>query len=169
MCARVGVKDHPVQKTRLARWLVPLLVGGLTLAGCQQDPGSGSGSGSGKGEGRNRSAADSEPSADLSVANAQRANAVYAETCATCHGGQRQGGVGPSLIGVGSRYSQAKIEQIAQFGKGRKKEVSMPAGLVSAADAQLLALWLQTDPRPKEPGPRRKLGATVSGLVGNTQ
>lgn len=144
-----------MQKTRLARWFVPLLVGGLTLAGCQQAPGSGNGSGSGsgngsgKGEGRNRSAADSEPSADLSVANAQRANAVYAETCAACHGGQRQGGIGPSLIGVGSRYSQAKIEKIAQFGKGRKKEVPMPAGLVSAADAQLLALWLQTDPRPK--------------------
>lgn len=83
----------------------------------------------------------------LSPAEARQAQALYAKTCAGCHGQQRQGVVGPSLVGVGERYSVAKIERIAQRGKGKNKAVSMPSGLVSADQARLLARWLVTEPQ----------------------
>jgi mono/diheme cytochrome c family protein len=89
--------------------------------------------------------ADGEWSTPLSPEEINRASALYAQKCAACHGRQKQGGpVGPSLLGVGSRYSLAKIERIAQRGKGRKKAQPMPSGLVTAAEASLLARWLAT-------------------------
>lgn len=153
-----------MQKTRSV-WIIPLLVSGLAVSACQKE----SGSGNGNGNGRHRKAAKSISSTPLSEADAQRANTLFAATCAACHGAQRQGGIGPSLIDVGSRYSAAKIAQIAQFGKGRKKDVSMPAGLVSADDASLLARWLAAEPNADAPGPSGKLGSAVSGIIGNSQ
>ena len=85
--------------------------------------------------------------APLSSAETQQAHALYAKTCAACHGQQLEGVVGPSLVGVGSRYPLAKIEQIAQRGKGKNKPVSMPAGLASADEARLLARWLAAGPK----------------------
>ena len=78
----------------------------------------------------------------LSAAEAQQARALYARKCASCHGSRLEGGVGPSLAGVGSRYSAAKIARIAQNGKGKKNVISMPAGLATANEAHLLARWL---------------------------
>src|SRR3990167_3471446 len=84
--------------------------------------------------------------APLSSAETQQAHALYAKTCAACHGQQLEGVVGPSLVGVGSRYSLAKIERIAQRGKGKNKPVSMPAGLATPDQARLLARWLAAGP-----------------------
>lgn len=92
----------------------------------------------------------SEP---LSAADEQKAIALYSKTCAACHGQRLEGGVGPPLAGVGWRYSPRKIEKIAQRGKGRKKAVSMPAGLVSPDEARLLARWLATGPKPPVDAP----------------
>src|SRR3972149_464611 len=89
----------------------------------------------------------------LSSAETQQARALYAKTCAACHGQQMEGVIGPSLVGVGSRYPLAKIEQIAQSGKGKKKPVSMPAGLASADEARLLARWLAAGPKIAADGP----------------
>lgn len=83
----------------------------------------------------------------LSVAEVERAAALYGQTCGGCHGERMEGVVGPSLIGVGSRYSLAKIERIAQQGKGRKKQIPMPSDLVSPDDANLLARWLVLAPK----------------------
>lgn len=83
----------------------------------------------------------------VSPAEARQAQALYAKSCAGCHGQQRQGVVGPSLVGVGERYSLAKIERIAQRGKGKNKAVSMPSGLVPAEQARLLARWLVNEPQ----------------------
>ncbi|MGG1679971.1 c-type cytochrome [Neobacillus sp. NRS-1170] len=64
---------------------------------------------------------------------------IYKTTCAGCHGDQYQGGVGPSLKGVGSRLSEKEIENIVQHGRG-----NMPSGLVSKEDAPGMAAWLKT-------------------------
>lgn len=143
-----------MRRNRAIVWLAPVLLSSLAIAACQETgntQGSGTGKGNGKGQhngegrGRNRDMPANETSAALSAADTQKASALYAATCAACHGPQRQGGIGPSLVDVGARYSQAKIEQIAQFGKGRKKPVPMPAGLATAEEAQLLARWLAGD------------------------
>src|SRR3990172_1634112 len=84
--------------------------------------------------------------APLSAADEQKAVALYSRTCAACHGQRLEGVVGPSLVGVGSRYSLAKIERIAQRGKGKNKPVSMPAGLATPDQARLLARWLTAGP-----------------------
>lgn len=91
----------------------------------------------------------------LSVAEEQRAVALYSRTCAACHGQRLEGVVGPSLVDVGSRYSLAKIERIAQRGKGKNKPVSMPAGLATPDEARLLARWLAAGPKlaVAAPGP----------------
>ncbi|RLQ98196.1 cytochrome c550 [Falsibacillus albus] len=62
----------------------------------------------------------------------------YAQTCASCHGQNYEGGYGPSLKGVGDRYSKDEIKDIIQHGKGGK----MPSGLVSAENADAMADWL---------------------------
>ena len=94
--------------------------------------------------GRHRAGKDAESTA-LSAVESKRAQALYASKCAACHGMDLQGGVGPSLEGVGKRRSLSKIAKIARQGKGRNKAVQMPAGLVNGEEARLLARWLITD------------------------
>lgn len=61
----------------------------------------------------------------------------YKSTCISCHGDQYQGGVGPSLKGVGSRMSVAQIRERITKGKG-----VMPAGLVPEDKADAMAAWV---------------------------
>jgi len=86
-------------------------------------------------------------SESLSRMEMQQAGAIYAKTCAGCHGARLEGVIGPSLVNAGSRYTPARIEEIAQRGKGSKKPVSMPAGLATAEEARLLARWLAVNPQ----------------------
>ncbi|MGH9191157.1 MAG: PQQ-binding-like beta-propeller repeat protein [Acidimicrobiales bacterium] len=44
--------------------------------------------------------------------------AVYRESCATCHGGSGEGGSGPSLVGVDDRLSRAAHIDIVREGRG---------------------------------------------------
>ncbi|STO07819.1 MULTISPECIES: cytochrome c550 [Exiguobacterium] len=60
-----------------------------------------------------------------------------AQGCAGCHGGNLEGGVGPALTGVGERLSADEITNIIINGKG-----SMPGGLASAEEADILTTWL---------------------------
>lgn len=62
---------------------------------------------------------------------------VFQQSCASCHGNNLQGQVGPSLQKVGNKYSQEEIEKIIVNGRG-----SMPAGIVEGEDATKLAEWL---------------------------
>lgn len=78
----------------------------------------------------------------LSMAEAEQASTLYVQSCAACHGERLEGAVGPSLVGIGSRFTREKIEQIAQQGKGRKKPTPMPSGLATPEEANLLARWL---------------------------
>lgn len=63
--------------------------------------------------------------------------AVYANSCASCHGQDLEGGAGPDLTNVGSSLSADDIHTVIMEGQG-----TMPAGLVGAEEADLLAEWL---------------------------
>lgn len=81
-------------------------------------------------------ATEDEADGDATV-DAGAAEEVYKKSCASCHGGDLSGGVGPDLTAVGSELSADEIEDIINNGLG-----SMPGGLVSADDSTLLADWL---------------------------
>ncbi len=63
--------------------------------------------------------------------------AVYKKSCASCHGQNLEGGVGPALDKVGGKYSQEEIKNIIANGRG-----GMPGGLVQGDDVDKLAEWL---------------------------
>ncbi|KHE70415.1 cytochrome c550 [Halobacillus sp. BBL2006] len=63
---------------------------------------------------------------------------LFQAKCASCHGGDLSGGVGPNLQKVGSKYSADEIKEIILNGKGSQ----MPAGLYTGEDATKLAEWL---------------------------
>jgi mono/diheme cytochrome c family protein len=60
--------------------------------------------------------------------DARRGAAIFAATCAGCHGAGATGGVGPALRGTG--LTAAEVEAVVAAGRG-----TMPAGLVSGQDA----------------------------------
>lgn len=60
-----------------------------------------------------------------------------AKGCTGCHGGNLEGGVGPALTGVGERLTADEITNTIINGKG-----SMPGGLASAEEADVLTNWL---------------------------
>ncbi|WP_054751715.1 c-type cytochrome [Piscibacillus salipiscarius] len=67
---------------------------------------------------------------------AQAGEEVYKTNCASCHGGDLSGGMGPSLKNVGDNYSADDIVGIIKNGKGQ-----MPAqDQVSEEDAQKLPI-----------------------------
>ncbi|ELK47075.1 UNVERIFIED_CONTAM: cytochrome c [Halobacillus marinus] len=71
--------------------------------------------------------------------DASAAEAVYQANCTNCHGGNLEGGFGPSLTTIGSKYSADEIKEIILNGRG-----SMPQQDVSEEDADLVANWLST-------------------------
>ncbi|WP_374724600.1 cytochrome c550 [Calidifontibacillus erzurumensis] len=58
-------------------------------------------------------------------------------SCASCHGQNLEGGVGPALADVGSRLSAEEIANIINNGQG-----AMPPGLVDPEKAEAIAGWL---------------------------
>jgi cytochrome c550 len=61
--------------------------------------------------------------------------AIYAERCAGCHGDARQGGTGPTLVGVGERYSPSELVAIVESGRN-----NMPPFGTSLDTAELLGV-----------------------------
>lgn len=61
----------------------------------------------------------------------------YKQTCIGCHGGNFEGGVGPSLKGIGEKLSKDEIKDVLLNGKG-----AMPPGLVPAENADAMAEWV---------------------------
>jgi cytochrome c550 len=62
---------------------------------------------------------------------------IVQQTCTSCHGQNLEGGVGPSLQDVGSKYKPDEIVEIIQNGKG-----NMPAQSLSIEEAQKVAEYL---------------------------
>lgn len=83
-----------------------------------------------------------EAALPITAAENQHALQLVSSICSACHGEHLEGKIGPSLQHVNERYSLGQIEKIIRFGKGKKKDIFMPAGLVSDEDAALLARWL---------------------------
>lgn len=71
------------------------------------------------------------------VADASAAEDLYKASCASCHGNDLSGGVGPALNTIGNDLSADEIEEIILNGVG-----TMPAGLLSGDDARTVAEWL---------------------------
>jgi len=69
--------------------------------------------------------------------DAAAAEATYKNKCASCHGQNLEGMVGPNLTAVGSKYSREQIMEIIEKGKG-----GMPPGMATGADAEAVAAWL---------------------------
>lgn len=69
--------------------------------------------------------------------DASEAESIYKDSCASCHGGDLEGGAGPELSSIGDSLSQDEIESVVEEGPG-----GMPAGLVSGDDLTTLAEWL---------------------------
>jgi cytochrome c550 len=67
----------------------------------------------------------------------QKPEDIYKSTCIGCHGDQYQGGMGPSLKGVGKKVSKDQIKQYITQGKG-----NMPPGLVKPEQAEAMAEWV---------------------------
>ncbi|BCJ85413.1 menaquinol-cytochrome c reductase cytochrome b/c subunit [Effusibacillus dendaii] len=63
---------------------------------------------------------------------------IFAQNCAACHGAELKGQVGPSLLGVGNKYTAEQIQGIIKSGK----PPIMPANVVQGDDAVKVAQWL---------------------------
>lgn len=82
----------------------------------------------------------SEDGGEEGTVDTAAAEKVYQANCASCHGGELGGGMGPALTNVGADHSADDIVKIIKNGKG-----GMPAQeQVSDEDAELVASWLAT-------------------------
>lgn len=64
-------------------------------------------------------------------------DAIYAQSCVSCHGADLSGTVGPDLTQIGSKLSSDEITEIVLNGQG-----DMPPVDLSPEDADILAEWL---------------------------
>jgi len=88
---------------------------------------------------------------DLAAAQGIPAATLYGTHCASCHGAQRTGGMGPALLPESlGRLPAAEALQVITQGRAATQ---MPAfgGTLSAAEAQALAAFIRT---PVVPAPR---------------
>jgi mono/diheme cytochrome c family protein len=66
------------------------------------------------------------------------AAALFKQNCASCHGQNLEGMVGPNLTKVGSKYDEKQIAEIIKNGKG-----GMPPGMLKKQpEIQAVAKWL---------------------------
>ncbi|MFS0750812.1 c-type cytochrome [Oceanobacillus sp. 1P07AA] len=74
---------------------------------------------------------------DTATENLDPGEEVYRNNCASCHANDLSGSGGPSLVGVGSKYTQDEIAEIVTKGKG-----SMPPMNVEGQNLEELTNWL---------------------------
>lgn len=114
----------------MKKWLMAVLFGTmLVLSAC-----GGGGSSDTDTDAPDDGAATEE---DGGSVDASAAEDAYKSSCASCHGQDLSGGVGPALDSVGSKMSADEIEDAIVNGVG-----TMPAGLLSGDDATAVAEWL---------------------------
>ena len=69
--------------------------------------------------------------------DAARGDAVFAASCAGCHGADASGGSGPALAGSG--LTAAEVAEVVASGQG-----AMPPGIVSGQEAADVAAYVAT-------------------------
>lgn len=70
--------------------------------------------------------------------NLEAGEQVFRNNCASCHGADLSGNGGPSLVDVGSKYSQEEIAEIVQNGTGGMQ----PQPQVEGEELEELTSWL---------------------------
>lgn len=124
-------------RSKWFKWASVLLMATLVLAGCGagNDQGADETPPATEDNGDNGDTAENGGTTDLAAGET-----IYQEsTCITCHGGNMEGGNGPSLQKVGATYSKDEIIDIIDNGKG-----TMPpqGNTLDDADKETLAAWL---------------------------
>lgn len=105
----------------------------------------------------------SAPPAATSTSSAVTGAAVYAASCASCHGVERRGdgNRAPSLVGVRARLSAAQIRDILDKGRG-----FMPATAgLSVAQRAAVTAYLLGDPAPTIDVTREAIGNAAPPLT----
>ncbi len=116
----------------MKKWLMAVVFGTLLVLGAC----------GGGGDDTSEPAEDNDESTEegtekgATVENAA-AEELYEQSCASCHGDDLSGQVGPALDTIGSDMSSDEILTVIEDGQG-----SMPPGLLSGDDAQEVADWL---------------------------
>jgi cytochrome c551 len=64
---------------------------------------------------------------------------IYNKSCATCHGANLQGAMGPTLVNIKGKYSDVDIQTIISKGSQH-----MPANLVNDEESKIVTKWLLT-------------------------
>lgn len=72
------------------------------------------------------------------VEDAGAAEELYAANCASCHGGNLEGAMGPSLETAGADLSKDEIADVIKNGKGQMPAISQ----LSDDEVEELAVWL---------------------------
>ena len=88
-------------------------------------------------EGTGHTAKTGNETGEGETASAEKAEEIASTTCMSCHGENLEGGAGPALNKIGSKYAQSDIENIIKNGKG-----AMPAGVITPEEAKIVAEWL---------------------------
>lgn len=125
----------------MKKWLFTVLFGlALVLGACggggdegASDDSSGDSSGDSGTKTEESSEGDSGKTVDTAAAEK-----IFQNNCASCHGADLSGAVGPNLQEVGSRLSADEISNIIKNGRGNMP----PQKQVSKEDRQTLASWL---------------------------
>jgi mono/diheme cytochrome c family protein len=63
--------------------------------------------------------------------------AIYKKSCSACHGEKLQGAVGPTLVNMKSKYSEAEVLTIINEGTPK-----MPGNLIAEKEAEIITKWL---------------------------
>jgi len=109
----------------MKKWLMAVLFGSaLVLGAC-----------GGGGDATDDSGDAGDDGDDVEASAGEEA---YQDSCASCHGGNLEGGAGPELEDVGSEFSEDEIEDIIENGIGSMP----PQDQVSDEDRTAIAEWL---------------------------
>ncbi|MFD1361673.1 cytochrome c551 [Lentibacillus salinarum] len=109
----------------MKKWLLTMLFGtALVLGAC----------GGGGNDGGDDESTGGDDGGTVDTAAAEE---IFESNCASCHGQDLSGNVGPGLTSVGSDYSADEIVDIIQNGKGQMQPQNL-----DEADAQAVAEWL---------------------------
>ena len=71
------------------------------------------------------------------TASAGNAEEIFKQNCSSCHGGNLEGGAGPQLSAIGSKYSADEIQNVIANGQG-----IMPPKIIEGDEAAAVAEWL---------------------------
>ncbi|MFC4619527.1 PQQ-binding-like beta-propeller repeat protein [Camelliibacillus cellulosilyticus] len=131
----------PVYLDKNGKQFVAFITGGTKivaygLGGSKSVPKEQSPKGPEKNSGANHGSSGNKEKPKKQPANIN-ASALYKNNCASCHGQNLEGGVGPDLSHIGQTMDEKAIYNQIVNGSGR-----MPAGLLKGIQAEAVAKWL---------------------------